>query len=109
MKYCTAPSTVSLPPRNGSSGSESYRLEEDFEQVARDALDRVLDGQDVDALAVLDILARVHRAARNQRFLEGGVPEEQYRGRGSSARWNSHNVAEADADVVADDCGGRQR
>ena len=40
---------------------------------------------------------------------QGGVLEEQYRGRGSSARWNSHNVAEADADVVADDCGGWQR
>merc|ERR1719267_405892 len=45
---------------HGAVGLHEVRLEEDVEEVARDALDRVVDGEDVDALAVLHVGALVH-------------------------------------------------
>ena len=51
----------------------SHRLQEDLEQVARDALDGVINGQHVDALAVLDILARVNRTAQSKQ-IQGSAP-----------------------------------
>ena len=57
-------------------GLEEVRLEEGLKQVAGDALDGVVDREDVDALAVLDIRARVDR----------------------------DDVAEADTQVASDDC-----
>lgn len=54
---------------------EEVRLEVSVEQVAGDALDSVVNGKDVHALAVLDVSARV----------------------------NGNNVSETDAQVVADD------
>ena len=44
---------------HGAVGLEEVRLEEDVEEVARDALDRVVDREDVHALAVLDVGALV--------------------------------------------------
>ena len=79
MKYCTRHRQQCQPGAAAKRGVQrciaSHRLQEDLEQVARDALDGVINGQHVDALAVLDVLARVHR----------------------------HDIAEADAQVVAHD------
>ena len=52
-------------------GLEEVRLEEDVEEVARHALDRVVDRQDVHPLAVLDVRALVHRDHVAERHLEG--------------------------------------
>lgn len=61
---------------DGAVRLEEVGLEEDVEDVAGEALDRVVERQDVDALAVLDVVAGV----------DGG------------------NVAELDAQIVASDC-----
>ena len=45
---------------DGAVGLHEVRLQEHLEQVARDALDGVVDGEPVNTLAVLDVLARVH-------------------------------------------------
>jgi hypothetical protein len=45
---------------DGAVGLEEVRLEEDVEEVAAQALDRVVDGEDVHTLAVLDVRALVH-------------------------------------------------
>jgi hypothetical protein len=62
-------------------GLHEVRLEEDLEEVAGDALDCVIDGQDVDALAVLDVLAGVHGAV-------AGGGSERLCQRGADARWS---------------------
>lgn len=40
---------------DGPVGLQEVRLEERIEEIARDALDGVVDGEDVDLLAVLDV------------------------------------------------------
>jgi hypothetical protein len=47
---------------DGTVRLEEVGLEEDVEDVARETLDRVVEGEDVDALAVLDVVARVDGA-----------------------------------------------
>jgi len=59
----------------GAVRLEEVGLEEGLKEVAGDALDRVVDGEDVDAGAVLDVGAGVDR----------------------------DNVAQADAEVASDD------
>lgn len=66
---------------DGAVRLEEVRLEEDVEDVARETLDRVVKGEDVDALAVLDVVAGV----------------------------DSADVGELDAEVVARDCVARGR
>jgi hypothetical protein len=62
---------------DGSVGLEEVRLEVDLEEVSGDALDGVVDGEDVDALSILDISAGVKR----------------------------HDISKTDTQVLADDCG----
>lgn len=64
---------------NGSVGFEEVGLEVDLEEVSGDALDSVVDREDMDALSVLDISAGVKR----------------------------DDISKTDTQVLADDCGTR--
>lgn len=62
---------------DGSVGLEEVGLEVNLEEVSGDTLDSVVDGEDVDALSVLDICAGVKR----------------------------NDISKTDTQVLADDCG----